>query len=224
MPKDRPLTIIALIAIPVAVFFYEMAFEQLSFVYGAVPVDITKSFVSLKNGDATPGVWRPFLNLFTAIFLHGDAQHIIYNMVFLWAFGTLCAKHLGMWTALVLFLLCGAIGNIAQCWLNPNSPIPIIGASGGIMAFEGIYLGIAVRWVLPNPDVWPLAYPISPARMATFGVVGFGFDFYQLMNHTASNVAFGAHIGGFVSGFLIAWWITYRFPTADYYVKAGKLR
>jgi membrane associated rhomboid family serine protease len=224
MPKDRPPTVIGLIALSAAVFLFELAYRPLSIEYGAIPLVINGAFKNLMSGEINAGVFASLSRLFTAMFLHGSAEHVIYNMIFLWAFGSLCSKHLGKWTTLALFLFCGMVGNVAQCWLNPNSPAPIIGASGGIMAFEGIYLAIAVRWVLPDPDVWPLAYPIAPARMAAFGVVGVCFDFYQLMNHSEGNVAFGAHIGGFASGFLMAWLITYRFPTADYYIKAKWLR
>ena len=187
--------------------------------FAVIPLEIKQLFA---GGEFNKDSFWIAGRLFSAMFLHGDEAHLIYNMVFLWAFGSLCSRYLGKWTTLALFLICGAIGNIAQCWLNLNSPVPIIGASGGIMAFEGIYLALAIRWSLPDPDVWPLAYPIPAARMAAFGVVGFGVDFYSLMNHSASNVAFGAHIGGFVSGFLIAWLITWLFPSLDRY-RAGWL-
>lgn len=223
MPTYRPPTIIALIAISVVIFLYESTFVSLTAEHAAVPVDVQKAFASLFDGDADAGTLRVFLRLITANFLHADLSHVLFNMVFLWAFGSLCSKHLGKWTTLALFLICGAVGNIAQCWLNPDSPAPIVGASGGIMAFEGVYLAIAVRWTLPNPDVWPLAYPIPPRQMAAFGVVGFGIDCYYLMSHAEDNIAFGAHIGGFVSGFLIAWVLTQRYPTADNYTKAGRL-
>jgi membrane associated rhomboid family serine protease len=218
MPKDRPSTVIALIGLSVGVFVFELLNGRFIGEFAVVPASLKAAF---DNGFGADSVWAT-RKLFTAIFLHSDEQHLIYNMVFLWAFGFLCSKELGKWTTLFLFLICGAIGNAVQCWLNWNSPVPIIGASGGIMAYEGIYLAIAIRWSLPDPDVWPLAQPVPPARMAAFGVVGFGFDFYSLMSHDTSRVAYGAHIGGFASGFLIAWLITQLYPTSAYYEKCGR--
>ena len=141
--------------------------------------------------------------LLTALFLHGDIEHLLYNMVFLWAFGSLTSGHLGKWWALGLFFVCGACGNMVQTCMNPNSPIPIIGASGAICGFEGIYLGLAMRWQLPWPDVWPLAHPIPPMQLVAFAVIGVLLDAYSLMNFE-QRIAYGAHLGGFLSGVAIA--------------------
>ncbi len=90
-----------------------------------------------------------------------------------------------------------------QAWLKPQSSRPIIGASGAVCGFEGIYLGLILRWKLPWPDVWPLAHPIPPIRLAAFAILGVVIDAYSLMNFD-QRIAYGAHLGGFFSGLFIA--------------------
>ena len=75
-----------------------------------------------------------------------------------------------------------------------------------------MYLGLALRWHLPDPHVWPLAHPIPPLQLGAFAVVGFFFDAYSLMNHN-QGVAYGAHIGGLLSGLALAAVITTFYPT-----------
>ena len=181
---------------------------RLSSSLGAVPLEF-------RNGLAvafTDGVMADFLatvaRLFTPIFLHGGPGHVVGNMVFLWAFGSLVSRQLGNWWALGLCLLCGAIGNLTQIYMSPNSMIPIIGASGSVAGLEGVYFGLALRWAMPWPDVFPLAHPIPPAQLVLYALVGIGFDIYSVATETAAGIAYGAHIGGFASGLLFALLLT----------------
>jgi membrane associated rhomboid family serine protease len=152
----------------------------------------------------------------SAIFLHGSPEHIIYNMVFLWTFGYLASLYLGQWWALAIFFICGVCGNILQVFLNADSPIPIIGASGAISGFTGVYLGLALQWQLPNAEVWPLAHPVAPFQLGAFAVLGFLGDVFFLRDHT-QNIAFGAHVGGFIAGLLIATLIATRYKSLSGY-------
>jgi membrane associated rhomboid family serine protease len=217
MDPYRHLTILGLIAVACLVFALEMA-QQTSFAedYGVVPSIVVPAFRAIVQGDLNLTTARPLFRLVTALFVHGGIEHVVLNMVFLWAFGYLISQFLGQSWTIAIFVMCGLCGNLVQVWLEPDSPIPIIGASGAVCGFEGVYFGLALRWQLPWPDVWPLAHPIPPAQLAAFAVVGFLADVYFLANHD-QQVAYGAHIGGFLSGLVIANLVTTVYPTlADY--------
>ena len=208
-------TIAGIIVVATLIFlFKEATGAAWAWRYGTTPVILQHAWASLLAGSWSLAKVGTLSTLGTALFLHGDIEHLLYNMVFLWAFGSLTSEFLGKWWALGLFFVCGACGNIMQTWLNPNSPIPIIGASGAICGFEGIYLGLAMRWRLPWPDVWPLAHPIPPMQLAAFAVLGVLLDAYSLMNFE-QRIAYGAHLGGFFSGLLIAAILTQVCSTAS---------
>jgi membrane associated rhomboid family serine protease len=72
------------------------------------------------------------------------------------------------------------------------------------MGFEGAYLGLAARWHLPDPHIWPIARPVPPSRLALVGGIGVAMDYYSLMSGSEDHIAYGAHIGGFTTGLLLA--------------------
>jgi membrane associated rhomboid family serine protease len=208
MNPYRHVTIFALIAAAVIVFLVERRREaRFADDFGAVPAIVVPAFRALLDGDVSRPVVQALSRTLSALFVHGDAQHLLFNMVFLWTFGFLASEILGQWQALLIFFICGVCGNALQIWLEQNSPSPIIGASGAICGFEGVYLGLAVSWKLPWPSVWPLAHPIPPLQLATFAVLGFLGDVYFL-SEQRQGIAYGAHIGGFLSGLAIAALIT----------------
>jgi membrane associated rhomboid family serine protease len=221
MNPDRHPSIFGII-IASAIVFAGERLRETSFAedYGAVPAVIAPAFRALVHGDVSVSVAKSLSRLVTAIFLHGDAEHIIYNMVFLWTFGYLTSQILGQWWALAIFLLCGICGNIVQVCLNVDSTAPIIGASGAICGFAGVYFGLVLRWQLPWPEVWPLAYPVPPLQLGAFAVLGFIGDMYFLANH-GEGIAYGAHAGGFLSGLAIATLVTTIYPTVGAYKRAG---
>ena len=101
---------------------------------------------------------------------------------------------------------------MTQVCLNQHSDIPIIGASGAVCGLEGVYLTLALRWPLRWPDVWPIAHPIPPLQLGLFAALGAALDIYSLTSG-AERIAYGAHVGGFLSGLVIATVITQIFPT-----------
>ena len=155
------------------------------------------------------------------MFLHGDVRHIVYNMVFLWTFGILTSELLGQWRTLAVFIVCGICGAVMHIVLNPDSSEPMIGASGAISGLEGVYLGLAIRWQLPDAEIWPLAYPVPAMHLGFFAVIGFIGDLMLFANHD-EQIAYGAHLGGFLSGLLIAAVITTIYPTAYKYERASR--
>ena len=208
--------IVAVIVFCVLIFLIQDIFElRLALSYGAVPAEFRAGLAAAASDGVSLKLLATVARLFTPIFLHGGPGHIAGNMVFLWAFGSLVSRHLGNWWALTLCLLCGAAGNLTQICMEPNSAIPIIGASGSVAGLEGVYFGLSLRWTLPWPDVFPLAHPIPPSQLVLFALIGIGFDIYSVAAETVAGVAYGAHIGGFAFGLLFALLLTSVYGSAE---------
>jgi rhomboid family protein len=222
VPVSRHLTIWGLIAVAVIVFAGEQVRET-SFApnWGAIPTQVQAAAADMVAGHWSLADGKAFLTLVTSMFLHGDVRHILFNMVFLWTFGVLTSDVLGKWRALAVFFVCGICGAIVHVWLNPDSSAPMIGASGAISGFEGCYLGLALRWQLPWAEVWPLAHPVPPQQLAIFAVIGFAGDLLLFAHHD-QHIAYGAHLGGFLSGVAIAAVVTTIYPTLQAYERAAR--
>jgi len=146
------------------------------------------------------------LTLFTSMFMHGGWVHLGGNMLYLWIFGDNVEDRLGHGKYLVFYLLCGLAATFAQLAFSLGSNIPNLGASGAIAGVLGAYLVMfpqgRVR-VLQGQRVIPM-----PALI----VIGFWFVL-QLFSGIGSianiadtgGVAYMAHIGGFIAGFVLTY-------------------
>lgn len=208
---DRPKkSIVLVIAVAVAVFLLRPTAagrHQMAERYGAIPVEISQATRAIVAGEVDAAVAGTMARLATAIFVHADFEHLLMNMVLFWPFATLVARHLGDVAMMVLVVVTGIAGNGVQVWLNVDSPLPVVGASGAVTGLEGVYFGLLLRWKLPDPDVWPLAHPVPPLQLGAFAVAGILYDAYSVMNH-AQGIAYGAHLGGFIAGLAAAAIIT----------------
>jgi membrane associated rhomboid family serine protease len=162
-----------------------------------------------QDRAALPGVDRALVlvTILTSIFLHAGWLHILGNMLFLWVFGDNVEDRLGHIGFLLFYLAGGVIASLAQAWVDTNSLVPVVGASGAVAAVLGAYLiyfpKATVTTLLPIPIPIPFAVP---------AVLMIGIWFLQnLLAGVASvssvdapggGIAFFAHIGGFVFGAL----------------------
>lgn len=217
LTPQRYLTIFALIATSVLVFLSEQL-QKTSYAedFGATPVLIVEAGRQLLHGDWSARTFLELSRLVTYQFVHGGAEHIGFNMVFLWTFGFLTAQYLGQWQALAIYLICGICGALLHTWFDPQSMAPMIGASGSVSGFAGVYLGLAIQWRLPYAEVWPLAHPIPPMQLGLFAILGFIGDLWLMSRHD-NHIAYGAHLGGLISGVLIAAVVTTLYPTIESY-------
>src|SRR5205823_10620979 len=118
---------ILLIAVNILVFLFELSLDpytQNAFIahYGLIPDRLRLSSV------------------FTSMFLHGGWMHVLGNMWFLWIFGDNIEDILGHGKYLLFYLLCGAAAGMTQYLANPDSRIPMVGASGAIAGVMGAYM------------------------------------------------------------------------------------
>lgn len=152
---------------------------------------------------------RVDLAIVVSMFLHGSWLHLLGNMLFLWIFGNNVEDKLGPLAYAGFFLLGGIVATAAQMALDPTSTIPILGASGAIAAVMGAYL---VWFPRARILTWLPFLLIVVIELPAFAVLGFWFV-SQFFTQTSSGVAWGAHVGGFVFGGLVAfavkntlWW------------------
>jgi membrane associated rhomboid family serine protease len=142
------------------------------------------------------------MTMFTSMFMHGGFLHLGGNMLYLWIFGDNIEASLGHMRYLLFYLLCGVAAALAQAMAAPFTDIPMVGASGAVSGILGAYLILHPR---ANIRVFVvLIIFITVVNLPAFIVLGFWFP-GQLLSSAAADpnqpgVAFIAHIGGFVVG------------------------
>ena len=146
------------------------------------------------------------INLFTSMFLHGSWMHLIGNMWFFWLFGNNVEDSMGHIRFVVFYLIGGLAAAFAQVALNPDSNIPMVGASGAISAIMGAYLVLYPR--VRVFAILPLGFFITSVAlpawvMLIYWMVLQFFGGLQSLGGAGGGVAFWAHMGGFVVGVVL---------------------
>ncbi len=148
----------------------------------------------------------PFIS---AIFLHGGLLHIVSNMWFLWVFGDNIEGHLGWFFFLVLYFAAGIIGNFTQYFLMPASTIPMLGASGAVAGVLGAYYVLfphsKIKTLVPFFGFLTFVNISAPFMLGYWFILQLFSGAVSLpFSGETGGVAFFAHVGGFVAGFVIA--------------------
>src|SRR5579871_60949 len=192
-----PRVTLLIIAVNVAVFLYELSlgsgYQLNRFIahYGIVPDQLYPASV------------------ITSMFIHGGFLHILGNMWFLWVFGRGVEDVLGHGRYFVFYMLCGVAAAIAHILLNANSPVPTVGASGAIAGVMGAYLVTFPRarivtlvfilifiTTVDIPAAFLLLYWFAIQFFNGVGSVGYS-------QASSGDVAWFAHVGGFLAGILL---------------------
>jgi membrane associated rhomboid family serine protease len=147
--------------------------------------------------------------IFTSMFLHGGWLHILGNMWFLWVFGRGVEDVLGHGRYLVFYLICGVAAAFTQIAVNTNSTVPTIGASGAIAGVMGAYLVTFPRarivtlvfififiTTVDIPSAFLLLYWFAIQFFSGVGSVGYS-------QASSGDVAWFAHVGGFIAGIVL---------------------
>jgi len=185
---------LVLILINVLVFIYELTLgsgwmlNRFIATYGIVPGQLH------------------YTSLISSMFIHGGFLHILGNMWFLWIFGRGVEDILGHAKYLIFYLACGIAAALVHILVNANSMVPTVGASGAIAGVMGAYLIkfprarivtlvpiIIFITTVDIPAAFLLLYWFAIQFFSGVGSVGYS-------QASSGDVAWFAHIGGFLTG------------------------
>ncbi len=174
-------------------------------------------FSQALPGGLAAEFWTPI----TYTFLHGGWEHLFVNSIWLLAFGSPIAQRFGAPRFLLFYFLCGAAGAFLHVFLYPSSGVPVVGASAAISGLMG---GAARLVFLADGPLGALggrgSFSATPRRRAsilaalgdrrTLIFVGVWIGLNFLFGATALGGIFGAagqiaweaHLGGFIFGLL----------------------
>lgn len=201
--RSLPLMTLSLIIINCYVFYREISVSDrvlnaMIRQYGLTPISFIES---LNAGSLSMGDYSPLLS---NLFLHGGWMHIIGNMWYLWIFGDNVEDWLGRVSFIAFFLVTGLIANISHILLDPFSSIPVIGASGAISGVLGAYLILYPTAKIKT--LVPIFIFLQIFEVPAMLFLGLWF-FLQLKSgalaSAGSNIAWWAHIGGFLAGMIL---------------------
>jgi membrane associated rhomboid family serine protease len=184
--------------------------------YALIALNVLFFFVELGGGDAFIGKWAfvpsrflanpsgDFLTLFTSMFMHAGWVHLGGNMLYLWIFGDNVEDRFGHVVFTIFYLLCGLAATFAQLAFSTGSSVPNLGASGAIAGVLGAYI-----LMFPQEQVKVLVGQ-SVTQVSALIVIG-GWIVLQFFSGIGSiantadtgGVAYMAHIGGFIAGFVL---------------------
>jgi membrane associated rhomboid family serine protease len=208
---DNPLRLIpfqavtaTLIALNVAVYLWqsllpEEAVWHLWLGFGVIPAVLGGEVAMPPELYQVPA-WA---SLITALFFHSSFWHLGGNMLFLWVFGDNVEDATGHGKFLVLYLFAGVVSGLTEWAVAPESVTPVIGASGAIAGVLGAYLLLH-----PRRRMLVLIMRVVPLRLHV-GLVLVFWILYQigagivLGGDQDNDVAWWAHVGGFVAGMIL---------------------
>jgi membrane associated rhomboid family serine protease len=190
--RTTPYVTVTIIVLNVLIFLYQEL----------LPVYVQKEFVmafALIPADFT------WLNVFTSMFLHGGWAHILGNMLYLWIFGDNVEDRVGHGRFVVFYLLCGVAAALAQTAVDPQSQVPMIGASGAIAGVLGAYIVMFPRsrvlTLIPLFIIWEVVEIPAVIVLGVWFILQLLSGVGSLASANAGGgVAFWAHTAGFLTG------------------------
>ncbi|MEJ7839882.1 MAG: rhomboid family intramembrane serine protease [Thermomicrobiales bacterium] len=210
--RSTPYVSYILIILNILVFLYQFLLNgdaEYTFIldWGAVPAQVSK-------GDR-------LFTLVSCIFLHGSWLHLGGNMLFLWVFGDNVEDVMGHVGFILFYLLTGIAASASQIWLNTDSLIPLVGASGAISGVLAAYIVL-----FPRGRVVSLIFLgifVTTVLLPAWVMIGYwialqllqGFLSLGIRTAQTGGVAYFAHIGGFLAGLALVWLFADRDRTSS---------
>ena len=204
--RRRPVVTVALIAVNVVFFFYELALGP------ALPQFLMQAaFVPARAFEGPISVGHlggEGLSALLSMFLHGGWLHLGGNMLYLWIFGDNIEDRLGHARFLLFYLLCGYAASFAHAFFNAGSMVPAIGASGAIAGVLGAYLLLHPGARIVSLIFLGFFFTTVEVPAIVFLPIWFLIQFFSGLAslggpENAGGVAWFAYIGGFVAGPLL---------------------
>ena len=189
----------------ILIFFYQQILSdqngmELIYSFGFIPV--------IFFGDMSLPTYLQLipseLTILSSMFLHGGWMHLIGNMMYLWVFGDNIENYFGSLGYTLFYIICGVGAAILQAYINLESEIPMIGASGAISGVLGAYLVLYPKAKITV--IIPIFYFVQTARLPAVIVLGAWFIIQlvsSMFQDSGGGVAFAAHVGGFLAGLII---------------------
>ena len=201
--RSKPIITYVIITICVIIFLLEITSPNyntgaLFYSWGVIPASLIHNFQIPNEIYRVP----PTITLFTSMFMHGGFMHLIGNMLYMWIFADNIEDELGKIKFIIFYLMSGVAAALTQVYMNTESTIPMVGASGAIGGILGAYI---VNY--PRAKVLvliPLGFFSQIIKVPALFVLGIWFllQFISsaLSSSSGGGVAYGAHIGGFIFG------------------------
>jgi len=192
--RTTPVVTIGLIVLNALVFLYQLSLgefvNEFILYFGLVPAAFS------------------WVTVFTSMFLHGGLLHFGGNMLYLWIFGDNVEDRMGHGRYLTFYLLCGAAAALAQTAMNPDSVVPMVGASGAIAGIMGAYIVLYPRSRIVTLLPIFIFFQFIEVPAIFFLGIWFLLQFASGLGSIASatggepagGIAFWAHVAGFVAG------------------------
>lgn len=185
-----PLTLallVAMTAIYVGLAFAPAEFERLVVVYFAF---IPAAYLA----EGWP-VWSLLAAPFSYALLHGGLGHLALNGVMLAVMGQVLERRLGPTQFLLLFAVGAAGGALVHVMIGGSPQSPLIGASAAVGGLYGAGFVLHRRGVYLGPNAQLLV-----ALAGLFIIM----NLLGVVLPILSNIAYAAHLGGFIAGALLA--------------------
>ena len=171
-----------------------------------VSISMTKSMVIdfVNRFGLIPLTFMAGINYFSAIaymFIHIDLTHLVTNMFALYSVGITLERNIGTTNFSIIFLLSGIFSGFFHSTFNPDSTIPVVGASGAIFGI------IAVLFLfMPFTLTTALIVPVPGVVLGLFLLT---VETMALISKESVGIAHDIHLYGFIIGSLCAFVIDY---------------
>ncbi len=206
--KKKPIVSLIILITCVFIFIYQYNLDFHSeqktiLTFGMIP----SVLFNIKKLSDELMIIPSYMTLISSMFLHGGWMHLIGNMAYLYIFGDNIEDELGKFKFIIFYIFCGIFAALCQALVDMNSDTPMIGASGAISGILGAYIIL-----FPKKEIkiffWFIIFfkIFKIPAMYVIGVWIF-FQFFSFNNGQENNIAYAAHIGGFITGLILIFFL-----------------